>query len=160
LFDEAVQKEKFITATVLLESSFNVNQRCFACDGQTALHNVVMNEDIKDNEYTMMLILKMLEKGGDADLRDLKGLTPVHYAIKLKNEMAFRAFMEEEVTFNYQIGTLKGRSYYTYFVDEWGDEDYLEILMKKTGLKAPLTKKEIKEAADKKKEEAKVKKKN
>ena len=102
-----------------------------------------------------------MEKGGDADLRDMKGYTPIHYAIKQKCETAFRAFMEEEnITFNYQLGTLKGRSYYSYFIDEWNDQDYLEMLMAKTGLKAPLTKKEIKAAQSKKKEEAAQKKKN
>ena len=160
LFDEAAKNGKFLTANVLLDYSFNVNQRCFACDGQTSLHNVVMNKDYSSDDNTKELILKMLAKEGDPDLRDLKGLTPVHYAIKLKNDMAFRAFMEDEVKFNYQLGTLKGRSYYTYFVDEWGDEDYLEIFVKKTSLKAPPTRKEIQEVQNKKKEEAKAKKKN
>ena len=157
LFDEAAKNGKFLTAKVLLDYSFNVNQRCFACEGQTSLHNVVMNKDYSNDDNTKELILKMLAKGGDPDLRDLKGLTPIHYAIKLKNDMAFRAFMDDEVKFNYQLGTLKGMSYYTYFVEEWGDEDYLEIFVKKTSLKAPPTKKEIKEAQDEKKEEAKAK---
>jgi ankyrin repeat protein len=163
LFDEVVRIGKFTTASTLLDHSFNVNQRCFACDGQTALHNVVMNQEFNEDEQTKDLLLKMLKNGGDADLRDLKGFTAIHYAIKLKCEMAFRAFMDEEVTFNYQLGTLKGRSYYTFFVDEWNDEDYLEILMNKTGLKPPPTKKEIQKSKEEKKEEekaAKKKKKN
>jgi hypothetical protein len=159
LFDEAIWIGKFASASKLLDYSFSVNQRCFACDGQTTLHNVVMNKEFNETQESMDLISKMLKNGGDADLRDLKGYTPIHYAIKLKCEMAFRAFMEEEITFNYQLGTLKGRSYYTYFVDEWGDEDYLEILMTKSGLKPPLTKKEIKAAQDEKKEQAKATKK-
>ncbi len=145
LFDVAVRTGKFQTATVLLENGFTINQRCFACNGETPLHNVVFNKEFYQEEGSFDLILKMLALGADPDLRDLKGLTPVHYAIRLKNETAFRAFMEPEVTFNYQTGTLKGVNYYDFFVKEWGDQDFLQMLSDKTGLKAALTKKEIKE---------------
>jgi len=159
LFDLAVRSGRFATAGILIENGFNPNQRCFACNGETPLHVVVSNEEYNEDDQTYELILKMLAKGADPDLRDLKGFTPMHLAITLKCETAFKAFMSEGVTFNYQIGTLKGDSYYTFFEKEWGDQDYLEILATKTGLKAPPTKKEIAAQKAAKKMEEKPKKK-
>jgi hypothetical protein len=156
LFDVAIRTGKFQTATVLLENGFSINQRCFACNGETPLHSVVFNKAFSQEEGTFDLILTMMKLGADPDLRDIKGFTPVHYAIIFKNETAFRAFMNPDVTFNYQTGTLKGINYYDFFVKEWGDQDYLQMLAEKTGLKEPLTKKEIKDYQDKKKEEAKA----
>jgi len=159
VFDAAVASGKYETAKTLLEFGFLPNQRCFECQGQTALHNVVNNKNYEEEDDTQDLIIQMMKSGADADLRDIRGFTPIHYAIMQKRVGAFMAFMSPDVTFNYQTGTLKGVNYYDFFIKEWGDKDYLQILSDKTGLKAPLTKKEQQELKAKQKEEAKAAKK-
>jgi len=159
LFDAAVEAKKYETAKALLQFGFLPNQRCFECQGQTTLHNVVNNKNYEEEDGTQELIQEMMKYGADADLRDIKGFTPVHYAIMQKRVGAFMAFMSPDVKFNYQTGTLKGVNYYDFFLKEWGDQDYLQILSEKTGLKAPLTKKEQQELKAKKKQEEKAAKK-
>lgn len=159
LFDAAVLTRKYETAKVLLQFGFLPNQRCFECQGQTALHNVVNNKNYEEEDGTQELILQMMKYGADADLRDIKGFTPVHYAIMQKRVGAFMAFMSPDVKFNYQTGTLKGVNYYDFFIKEWNDQDFLQILSEKTGLKAPLTKKEQAELKAQQKQAEKDKKK-
>lgn len=154
MFDAAFATGNFEVATMLLQYGFNVNQRCFECNGQTVVHNVVQNEEYGQDERVIELLLAMARAGADLDLRDLKGLTPVHYAIREQNYMAMMAFLDEEVTFNAQVATLKGANYLEYFDDNWKkEEDLRQQLIDKTELKLPPTKKEI---AQKKKEQAKA----
>jgi len=147
LFDAAVVGGNTETAMMLLDEGFDVNKRCFDCNGETALHRVVEAE-IWGEDVTYELVLKMLAAGGDPDLRDMNTLTPIHLAIKLQNEQAFTALMQEEVKFTVNLVTDKGLNYVQYFEKHWSDDredDFLIMLMEKTELKPTPNKEESKQ---------------
>ncbi len=159
LFNVSVEAENLEYAKKLLENGFDINKRCFDCNGETALHGVVTAEPWGEDEM-YELILSMLAKGGNPDLRDMEGLTPIHWAIKLNNEQAFTAFMQDEVSFVKNMVTIKkGLNYLEYFKKNWSEDqedDTMILLMNKTGLEHPPTKEDEKMA----KEESKAAKKD
>lgn len=164
LFDVAISKNNLATAEMLLENGFDTNKRCFDCNGETTLHRVVVAEIGEESKSD--LLKKMLIAGGNLDLRDMKTLTPIHWAIKENSEEAFIAFMDEEVEFNVNIADIKGLNYVEYFEKNWSEDrenDFFIMLMNRTELKPTPTKKErkVKKAEEKKlkKEEKKEKKK-
>ncbi len=163
LFDACLETGRFETAKLLIEKGYKINQRCFQCNGETPLLKAIYasGEMKEPNEELKELMMLMIEKGADPDLRDMKGYTSLHWAIKNKDVMAFEVLMSPNVKLNEQLATLKGKGYLKFFDQHWNEDEYREKLMEKTGLKYPPTKKEIREkqkAAKEKAREGKKKK--
>ncbi|MCP4457670.1 MAG: ankyrin repeat domain-containing protein [Cytophagales bacterium] len=158
LFDTAVKAGNYTGASALIKNGFNVNIRCFDCNGETPLHVLVSLEDPSlDEEFVTDLMTQLLSNGADPDLRDMDTSTPIHLAIKSKNTQAFELFMQDEVEFTLNLVDDKGRNYVQYFEKYWTDnreDDFLIMLMNKTELKPRPTKEEIKKI----KEDEKAKK--
>jgi len=109
------------------------------------LHRVMEMKDYAHDEAFGDLIALMLEKGANPDLRDIKGFTPVHYAIKNRHEVGFNALMSEEAEFNDRIGSLKELNYLQYFDKNWRkNAEARQKLIDKTGLTIPGKKKKKK----------------
>lgn len=161
MFDVALRTTKLNTALMLIERGYNVNSRCFKCNAEPAIHKVLLRKDYDENGEMYVEILRaLIDKGADLDLRDMDGRTPFHIIIDSKNKLAFDVFMEEGATFNYQNATLKGDGYLQYFDKKWDDDELREIMMEKTELKYPPTKKEIKKRQKELKAKQKEKKKS
>jgi hypothetical protein len=144
MFDAAINANKFETTSMIIARGYDVNSRCFKCDAETSIHVLLRQKDFDEfGEEYIQIARELIEKGADLDLRDMKGVTPFHIIIDSKNRYAFDLFMEEDVEFNYQSATLKGDGYLQYFDKKWDDDELRDILMEKTKLKYPPTKKEI-----------------
>ena len=158
LFDACIRNDRTDAAMVLLENGYKINQRCFECIGETPLHIVVDHAASKDEPSAQLakMALYMLHNGSDVDLRDMKTLTPFHLVIKNKDVTMFETFMSDSVTFNYSILSVKGDSYLQFFDKHWDEDEYRDILITKTELKYPPTKKEIKAKQAEVKNKAKV----
>ena len=158
LFDACLLADLYMSARFLIEKGYKINQRCFQCNGETPLLKVVYRSgEMEDpNPELHDLMLFMIEKGADPDLRDMKGYTSLHWVIKNNDVEAFKVLMKPEVTLNAQLATLRGKGYLEFFDKHWNEDEYREILMTRTELKYPPTKKEIKERqkAAKQKEKA------
>ena len=162
LFDVMLKAGNVAAVNLLLDHGFDVNNRCFDCEGESSMHHVV-TADLGRSEEMYEIILKMIEVGGDLDLRDMSGLTPIHWAIKEKNEHALTAFMREESEFItiMPIGK-KELNYLEYFKQKWTDDpenDFMLVLMKRTSLEHAPTKEEAKAAEEEAKTTKKEKKK-
>lgn len=162
IFDACLESGRYMTAKLLVEKGYKINQRCFPCNGETPLLRAIyVSGDMDDpNPELYELMSFMIEKGADPDLRDMKGFTSLHWVIKNKDIGAFEVLMGEGVVLNSQLGTMKGKGYLDFFDKHWDEDEYREMLMTKTELKYPPTKKEIKarEKAAKEKEKAKKEK--
>ena len=147
LFDACLRTERFGTAQFIVMSDYDPNNRCFECNGETALHKAVTKSDQLNGSSPEIgeLILFLLKNGADPDLRDMKTRTPLHLAIINKDSVAFMTFMNEDVKFNHQLTDTKGNGYLIFFDKKWGDDYFREILMRKTNLKYPPTRAQIKE---------------
>lgn len=160
LFDACVNNGLYSSASVLVNNGYKINQRCFACNGETPMHVALKrSKKVEDTPSELIdLMALMFEKGANADLRDMKGRSVVHVIFENNDYESFGLLMQEDITFNYQLTTLKGVGYLLHFDKAWGDDDLREQLMEKTGLKYPPTKEDIRNKAKDAKEKAKEEK--
>jgi hypothetical protein len=159
-FDRVVMCGNLDAAGMLIAQGYLLNRRCLACSGETSLHRACgpWSDDLREDESLYQLIINMMNEGADPNLKDLKGLTPLHYAIKANNESAFRALISEGSTVDFNMRLIKGSKftdYLAFYDSNWkkGDRDLREILA--TRVNRPVLKKDLPKEEKKGKKEKK-----
>ncbi len=129
LFTAFLDKRDSSGIIMLLKRDMNVNLRYFDRLSETPFHEIMLYEF--DSATTTNLLMRMVLNGADPDLRDIKGYTPIHYAINEKDEVALSFFMREEVQFQTFLKDIDQRTYLDYFDQKWKKADELRASWEK-----------------------------